>query len=202
MSTTLRGDGISFGGPMYNQQGSDTETNTYQRSTPAVVKIGFGSGAVNMDGSGGAGLELDVTDAQLNMGVPQKANNLYRIWYQTVSDDWDGSTSGVGLIVYRHTPSAGWVKVLAQGSHSSYDSNLSDFYRTNNFLCYVPVHPTYPTEEHSFKFAFNKHNTARVRINCSIGADTRQGGHQNNTFEIWEMDGDMIATTGSFSTNW
>ena len=133
MATELNANGISFGGPIYNQQGSDTAANTYQRSAPAVVKIGFGSAStVNQGVGGGDGNNGYIDGTEVNMGVPGAADNLYRIWYQTVTDDWDGSISGVGIRMFRHTPSAGWQELLSQGSHASYDNNMNDWYRTNN----------------------------------------------------------------------
>jgi hypothetical protein len=37
-----------------------------------------------------------------------------------------------------------------------------------------------------------------MRINCSIGADLRRNGWNNNMFEIYEIDGDLI-NTGNLS---
>ena len=39
MATELRGDGIHFGGPVYNQNGNETNDNTYQGRAAAVVKV-------------------------------------------------------------------------------------------------------------------------------------------------------------------
>ena len=47
MATELNANGVSFGGPIYNQQGSDTAANTYSRNAPVIVKIGFGSDKVS-----------------------------------------------------------------------------------------------------------------------------------------------------------
>ena len=202
MATELNANGISFGGPIYNQQGSDTAANTYQRSATAVVKIGFGSAStVNQGVGGGDGSNGMIDGTEVNMGVPAAADNLYRIWYQTVTDDWDGSISGVGIRMYRHTPSAGWQELLSQGSHASYDNNMNDWYRTNNGIFWIPVHPSYPTEAHSFRLYWHKHNSGNQRINCSIGGDQRRNGWQNNCFEVWEINRDLVHTTGRFSTN-
>ena len=54
----LRGDGVHFGQPTYNQNGSETNDNTYQGRAAAVVKVGFGScSTVNQSASGGSGSE-------------------------------------------------------------------------------------------------------------------------------------------------
>ena len=202
MATELNANGISFGGPIYNQQGSDTAANTYQRSATAVVKIGFGSASsVDQGVGGGDGNAGYIDGTEVNMGVPAAADNLYRIWYQTVTDDWDGSISGVGIRMFRHTPSAGWQELLSQGSHASYDNNMGDWYRTNNGIFWIPVHPSYPTEAHSFRLYWHKHDSGNQRINCSIGGDQRRNGWQNNTFEVWEINRDVVHTTGRFSTN-
>ena len=202
MATELNANGISFGGPIYNQQGSDTAANTYQRSATAVVKIGFGSASsVDQGVGGGDGNAGYIDGTEVNMGVPAAADNLYRIWYQTVTDDWDGNISGVGIRMFRHTPSAGWQELLSQGSHASYDNNMGDWYRTNNGIFWIPVHPSYPTEAHSFRLYWHKHDSGNQRINCSIGGDQRRNGWQNNTFEVWEINRDVVHTTGRFSTN-
>ena len=202
MATELNANGISFGGPIYNQQGSDTAANTYQRSATAVVKVGFGSATTRNQGVGGGdGNNGYIDGTEVNMGVPAAADNLYRIWYQTVTDDWDGSISGVGIRMFRHTPSAGWQELLSQGSHASYDNNMNDWYRTNNGIFWIPVHPSYPNEAHSFRLYWHKHNSGNQRINCDIGGDQRRNGWHNNCFEVWEINRDIVHTTGRFSTN-
>ena len=175
----LRGDGVHFGQPTYNQNGNETNDNTYQGRAAAVVKVGFGScSTVNQTASGGSGTEGYVDGSEINMGVPKASNNLYRVWYQSVSDDNDGSISGIGFQIWRYTSSSGWNKLLAQGSHSSYDNNMSDWYRTNNGIFWVQVHPSYPNEEHYFRLYWNKHNVGQVRFNSSIGGDQRRNGWQ------------------------
>ena len=203
MATELRGDGIHFGGPVYNQNGNETNDNTYQGRAAAVVKVGFGScSTVNQSASGGSGTEGYVDGSEINMGVPKASNNLYRIWYQSVSDDNDGSISGIGFQIWRYTSSAGWQKLLAQGSHASYDNNMNDWYRTNNGIFWVQVHPSYPNEAHYFRLYWNKHNTGTVRFNCSIGGDQRRNGCQNNTFEVWEINRQIVTTTGNYNPNY
>ena len=203
MATELRGDGIHFGGPVYNQNGNETNDNTYQGRAAAVVKVGFGScSTLNQSASGGSGTEGYVDGSEINMGVPKASNNLYRVWYQSVSDDNDGSISGVGFQIWRYTPSSGWNKLLAQGSHSSYDNNMSDWYRTNNGIFWVQVHPSYPNEEHYFRLYWNKHNSGTVRFNSSIGGDQRRNGWNNNTFEVWEINRQIVTTTGNYNPNY
>ena len=202
MATELRGDGIHFGGPVYNQNGNETNDNTYQGRAAAVVKVGFGScSTVNQSASGGSGTEGYVDGSEINMGVPKASNNLYRVWYQSVSDDNDGSISGIGFQIWRYTSSSGWNKLLAQGSHSSYDNNMNDWYRTNNGIFWVQVHPSYPNEEHYFRLYWNKHNVGQVRFNSSIGGDQRRNGHVNNQYEVWEVNRDIIVDLGNFNPN-
>jgi len=202
MATEMNANGISFGGPIYNQQGTDTAANTYQRSATAIVKIGFGSGStLDQSGNGGSGSGGMIDGTEVNMGVPQSADNLYRIWYQTCTDDQGSSISGLGIRVLRHTPSAGWQELMSQGEHASYDNNMSDWYRLNNAIFWIPVHPTYPTEEHSFRLYWHKHDSGNIRFNCSIGGWAGSGGSKNNCFEVWEVNRDLITTTGRFSTN-
>tara|TARA_B100000214_G_scaffold298265_1_gene228220 strand:+ start:43 stop:651 length:609 start_codon:yes stop_codon:yes gene_type:complete len=198
----LRGDGVHFGQPTYNQNGQETNDNTYQGRAAAVVKVGFGScSTVNQTASGGSGTEGYVDGSEINMGVPKASNNLYRVWYQSVSDDNDGSISGIGFQIWRYTSSSGWNKLLAQGSHSSYDNNMSDWYRTNNGIFWVQVHPSYPNEAHYFRLYWNKHNVGQVRFNSSIGGDQRRNGWQNNTFEVWEINRQIVTTTGNYNPN-
>ena len=198
----LRGDGVHFGQPTYNQNGNETNDNTYQGRAAAVVKVGYGScSTVNQSASGGSGTEGYVDGSEINMGVPKASNNLYRVWYQSVSDDNDGSISGIGFQIWRYTSSSGWNKLLAQGSHSSYDNNMSDWYRTNNGIFWVQVHPSYPNEEHYFRLYWNKHNVGQVRFNSSIGGDQRRNGWQNNTFEVWEINRQIVTTTGNYNPN-
>ena len=199
----LRGDGVHFGQPTYNQNGNETNDNTYQGRAAAVVKVGFGScSTVNQSASGGSGTEGYVDGSEINMGVPKASNNLYRVWYQSVSDDNDGSISGIGFQIWRYTSSSGWNKLLAQGSHSSYDNNMSDWYRTNNGIFWVQVHPSYPNEAHYFRLYWNKHNVGQVRFNSSIGGDQRRNGWQNNTFEVWEINRQIVTTTGNYNPNY
>ena len=199
----LRGDGVHFGQPTYNQNGNETNDNTYQGRAAAVVKVGFGScSTVNQSASGGSGSEGYVDGSEINMGVPKASNNLYRVWYQSVSDDNDGSISGIGFQIWRYTSSSGWNKLLAQGSHSSYDNNMSDWYRTNNGIFWVQVHPSYPNEAHYFRLYWNKHASGSIRINSSIGGDQRRNGWMNNTFEIWEINRQIVTTTGNYNPNY
>ena len=199
----LRGDGVHFGQPTYNQNGNETNDNTYQGRAAAVVKVGFGScSTVNQSASGGSGSEGYVDGSEINMGVPKASNNLYRVWYQSVSDDNDGSISGIGFQIWRYTSSSGWNKLLAQGSHSSYDNNMNDWYRTNNGIFWVQVHPSYPNEAHYFRLYWNKHASGSIRINSSIGGDQRRNGWMNNTFEIWEINRQIVTTTGNYNPNY
>jgi hypothetical protein len=196
MATKLTGTGIQYGNVPYDQY-STGATTKIQTDANVIVQMKFGSGStVNQytgtpDGSSGI-----VNGSEVNMGVPQKANNWYRLFWQTVTDDNNGNISGIGIRVERWTPSSGWETKLAQGSHASYDNNYSDWYRQNQGIFWVPTHPSYQTQEHRFRLGFHKHNNGQMRFNASIGNDLRRNGWNNNQFEVWEVDGDRIQTTG------
>jgi len=196
---SLTGSGIQYDNVPFDQY-SQGYTNTTQTDSSVIVKIRFGSGSSvdqyvgTPDGTSGI-----INGSQVYMGVPQKTNNWFRIFYQTVSDDTDGNISGVGIRVERYTPSSGWQEVLSQGSHASYDNNYSDWYRQNQGIFWVPTHPAYPTQEHYFRLGYHKHDNGQLRFNASIGNDLRRNGWNNNTFEVWEIDGDRVFTTGRIS---
>jgi len=194
---SITGSSVRYGSPIFDQRGTGA-TTTDQTNSNVIVKVRFGSGDVvdqyvgTPDGSSGI-----ISGTQVDMGVPSKPNNWYRIFYQTVSDDTDGNISGVGIRIERWTPSSGWQEVLAQGSHASYDNNYGDWYRQNQGIFWVPTHPSFQTQQHQFRLGFHKHDNGQLRINSSIGNDLRRNGWQNNTFEVWEVDGGRIATTGT-----
>lgn len=196
MANKLTGTGVQYGNVPYDQYSTGATTTT-QVDANVIVKVRFGSGStVNQrtgtpDGSSGI-----INGSEVNMGVPQKTNNWYRIFWQTVTDDDNGNISGMGIRVERWTPSSGWQTRLAQGSHASYDNNYGDWYRQNQGIFWVPTHPSFQTQEHRFRLGFHKHNNGQIRFNCSIGNDLRRNGWGNNTFEVWEIDGDRIQTTG------
>jgi predicted RNA binding protein YcfA (HicA-like mRNA interferase family) len=196
---SLTNSGVLFDNVPYDQY-STGATNTTQTNASVIVKVRFGSGSTvdqntgNPDGSSGI-----INGTEVNMGVPQKANNWYRIFYQTVSDDLSGEVSGVGIRVERWTPSSGWQEVLSQGSHASYDNNMADWYRQNQGIFWVPTHPSFQNQEHRFRLGFHKHDNGNIRINSSIGNDLRRNGWENNAFEVWEIDGQRIETTGRIS---
>ena len=95
----LRSTGIHFGQPTYNQNGAETNDNTYQGRAPAIIKIGFGSASTldQASGYGGSGSTGYVDGTEVNMGVPSASDNLYRIMYQTVADDNDIQLLLVGI---------------------------------------------------------------------------------------------------------
>ena len=200
MGAHLSGNGVHFGQPNYNQSGNETDLNSYQKNAPVVIKVGFGSAStLNQSNNGGSGSGGYIDGTEVSMGVPSAPNNIYRMWYQTVSDDTSGDVSGNGFRFYRWTPSAGWQELLAQGEHASYDNNMSDWYRMNNFIAYCQVHPSYPTQEHRFRLYWEKHSSGNIRINCDIGGDQRRNNHHNNTYEVWEMDRQSFSTFGNFN---
>lgn len=196
MATKLTGTGIQYGNVPYNQYSTGATTTT-QTDANVIVKMRFGSGStVNQYTGTPNGTSGIVNGSQVDMGVPQKPNNWYRLFWQTVTDDTNSTISGVGIRVQRWTPSSGWQTVLAQGSHASYDNNFGDWYRQNQGIFWVPTHPSYQTQQHQFRLGYHKHNNGQMRFNASIGNDLRRNGWNNNQFEVWEVDGDRIHTTG------
>ena len=192
MANSLKGSGVEFGRVVYDQY-STGATTMEQSDSPVIVKVRFGSGSsVDQYTGTGGGSSGIVNGSEVNMGVPQKSSNWYRVFWQTVTDDTNGNISGVGIRVYRWTPSAGWGDMLSQGSHASYDNNYGDWYRQNQGIFWIPVHPSYPTQEHRFRLGFHKHNNGQMRFNASIGNDRRRNGWNNNQFEVWEVDGDRV----------
>jgi len=197
----LTGTGVQFPSIIYNQYGGQTVATQEQKKGNAIVKIRVGSATtVNQAVNGGSGSDGYIDGTETNMGVPSASNNWYRLYFQTIVDDTTGGSGGWGIEVYRYTPSSGWNMVLSQGEHASYENDIGDWYRSTNGIFWVPVHPSYPTEEHRFRFYWTKHSSANMRINSSIGNDFRRGNWQNNQFEIWEVNGDRIHSTGLLTT--
>lgn len=197
----LTGTGVQFPSIIYNQYGSQTVATQEQKKGNAIVKIRVGSATtVNQDVSGGSGSSGYINGTETNMGVPSASNNWYRLYFQTIVDDTSSGSGGWGIEVYRYTPSSGWNMVLSQGEHASYENDIGDWYRATNGIFWVPVHESYPTEEHRFRFYWTKHSSANMRINSSIGNDFRRDNWQNNQFEIWEVNGDRIHSTGLLTT--
>ena len=144
--------------------------------------------------------ETDVSP-NIDMGVPQKSNNWYRCEYYNITDDWPGAgNGGMGLALYRYTPSSGWLRAKAQGQHANYDNDSGDFYASPVGLWYIPVHPSYPTETHIFKLMGTKHPDCNIRVNCGIGADNLAGGWINNQFSVTEVDCDNVAAINNLTT--
>lgn len=196
----LTGNAVQYGAPLYNQYGDQSETTAVQSDVNAIVKVRFGSAStVNQAVTGGSSSTGFINGTEVNMGVPQKSTNWYRIYYQTVADDSDGSVSGWGIMLWRYTPSSGWTRILSQGQHASYDNNFSDWYRSTNGIFWAPVHQSYPNEEHSFRLYWEKHDSGSIRINCDIGSDLRRNGWTNNQYEVWEVDSQKIVTTGTLT---
>ena len=196
----LQGNAIKYGDPIYNQYGTETADTAVQDDVNAIVKVRFGSSTtVDQSTGGGDGTSGLVAGGQVDMGVPQKSTNWYRIYYQTITDDNNGNISGFGIRVERWTPSSGWNQVLAQGSHASYDNNYGDWYRSNHGIFWIPVHQTYPTEQHQFRIGWHKHDNGAIRWNSSIGRDLRRNGWNNNMIEVWEVDSQRIITTGNLT---
>jgi hypothetical protein len=181
MPTTMTGSGIDY------------NSGLTQTRTRAVIKHRM-TGATTVDQVIQSGGWDFVNGAEIDMGVPQKSTNWYRIEWYSDSDDWGGTNGGVGYALYRNTPSSGWERILDSGWHANYDANMGDYYVTTRTLFYAPVHQTYPTQVHTFRIYARRHPDCAWRINASIGADYRHDGWQNALMEVWELDSDLAQT--------
>jgi len=179
MPTTLGGDGVTF---------TSGAKSTRSR---AVIKHRVCSATTVDQGLQSGGWDF-INGAEIDMGVPSKSNNWYRIEYYTCGDDWGGSNGGWGYAVYRWTPSSNWNRLADQGWHAQYENNAGDFYTSGTGLYFISVHPTYPTEQHIFRLYGRRHPDVAFRVNSGIGADLRRDGWQNNLFEVYELDGDIV----------
>ena len=161
MANKINGSGVEFGRVVYDQYSTGATTMT-QTDTPVIVKVRFGSGS-SVDQYTGTpnGASGIVNGSQVDMGVPQKSSNWYRVFWQTVTDDTNGNISGVGIRVFRWTPSSGWGDMLSQGSHASYDNNYGDWYRQNQGIFWIPVHPSFPMSSISLDWGFINTTTDR-----------------------------------------
>lgn len=160
------------------------------RNDQFIVKHKFCSATtVDQSFSSGTGTAF-LTGAEIDMGIPAKANNWYRIFFQSVIDD-NGSptTGGIGYHVYRKLGSGDFSEILGQGQHAHYTSHGGDDYDNADILCYIGA--ANATENHTFRIYVNSHSNS-YRLNCSIGEDNRNGGWQNNILEITEYDGDLV----------
>ena len=181
MATSLTGTGVTY------------SAGLEQKNTRAVIKHRM-AGATTVDQGIQSGGWDHVSGAEIDMGVPRKSTNWYRVEWYSDTDDWGGSNGGVGFALYRHTPSSGWDRILDSGWHANYDNNAGDFYTSVRTVWYAPVHQTYTTETHTFRIYCRRHPDVAMRINCSIGADYRHDGWQNALMEVWELDSDLAQT--------
>jgi hypothetical protein len=181
MPTTLTATGITY------------DNGQRQTHIEGIVKICVtSSDAVNFNaGNGYASGPQFVSGTEINMGVPAKANNWYRIRWQTIADDQGGGAQGTGAAIYRWTSSSGWVRVMDQGHHATLENNTGDLYWMCRVDYLVPVHPSFPTQEHRFRIYHTNWN-GPARINCSIGGELRRNGWNNNIFEIFELDTSVV----------
>tara|TARA_S200000501_G_C20838414_1_gene750446 strand:+ start:866 stop:1492 length:627 start_codon:yes stop_codon:yes gene_type:complete len=160
------------------------------RSDQFIVKHKFCS-ATTVDQSfvSGDGTSF-LTGAEIDMGIPAKANNWFRVYFQSIMDDnASPNTGGIGYHVYRKLGSGDFTEILGQGEHAIYTSDGSDNYDNADILCYIGA--ANATENHTFRIYVNAHSHA-YRLNCNIGQDNRNGGWQNNILEITEYDGDLV----------
>ena len=160
------------------------------RSDQFIVKHKFCSATtVDQSFSSGDGTSF-VNGAEIDMGIPAKANNWYRIYFQSIIDDYASpATGGIGYHVYRKLGSGDFTEILGQGEHAIYTSDGSDNYDNADILCYIGA--ANATENHTFRIYVNSHSNS-YRLNSSIGQDNRNGGWQNNILEITEYDGDLV----------
>lgn len=183
MATTLGADGITY------------NDGSIQSHIEGIVKIGItSSSTVNHSSGNGFGPQWQyVGGTEISMGVPAKANNWYRIRWQTICDDQGGGAQGTGAAVYRWTPSAGWQRQADMGHHATLENNTGDLYWMCRGDYTIPVHPQYPTQEHRFRI-YHANWNGPARINCGIGRDQRRDGWNNNILEIYEMDTSVMNT--------
>ena len=180
MATSLTSTGVTY------------TSGVQQTATRCIVKHRMASGSTVDQGLPPGGWDY-ITGTEINMGVPQKANNWYRCEHYTDTDDQGGANGGSGYALYRWTPSTGWNRILDAGWHANYDNNAGDFYTSVRTLFYAPALNN--TEAHAFRIYGRRHPDVGMRCNCSIGADLRRNGWVNNLFEVMEMDGDLATTT-------
>lgn len=180
MATSLTSNGVEY------------SSGTVQEGTRAVVKHRM-CGSTNVNQGLPNNNWAHITNVEISMGTPQKANNWYRCEWYTDTDDQGGSNGGSGYALYRWTPSTGWNRILDSGWHANYDNNASDFYTSVRTLYYAPAINN--TEEHRFRIYGRRHPSVGMRCNCSIGADLRQQNWNNALFEVWEIDADIGQST-------
>ena len=181
MAVTLGPNGVSFPGS------SNPQTNL-----EGIVKVGItSSGSRDFSAGSGFGPQWQYSGAEISMGVPQKSSNWYQVRYQTICDDQGGGAQGTGAALYRWTPSAGWGRVADQGHHATLENNVGDFYWMCNYYNLCPVHPSYPNEEHRFRI-YHANWSGPARVNAGIGRQVRNGGWENNFFEIFEIDSGSV----------
>jgi hypothetical protein len=51
----------------------------------------------------------------------------------------------------------------------------------------VPVHPSFPTQPHTFRI-YHANWNGPTRVHAGIGRQTRNGNWENNILEVWEID--------------
>ena len=160
------------------------------RSDQFIVKHKFCSATTVDQGFVSGDGTAFLTGAEIDMGIPAKANNWFRIYFQSIIDDNESpNTGGIGYHVYRKLGSGSFTEMLGQGEHAIYTSDGSDNYDNADILCYIGA--ANATENHTFRIYVNAHSH-KYRLNCSIGQDNRNGGWQNNILEITEYDGDLV----------
>ena len=175
MPITITGNGIQY------------PDGISQNYVPGIVKVAFTSsnGVNHNSGSGlGCGWQLP-SGLEINMGVPEKASNWYKVTWWTVADDQGGGAQGTGASLYRWTPSTGWNRILDQGHHATLENDVGDLYW--GVICHYWAPAINNTEQHAFRIYHSNWN-GPTRINCSVDTDLRRDGWNNNQLEIWEMD--------------
>jgi hypothetical protein len=131
-----------------------------------------------------------IPGALLNMGIPSKSNNWYRVRFETIADDRDDVAGGFGFSIYRKVGDNDVERVLSTGNMSYYKNNISDWYVNAFIHVYVPA--VNNTDEHIFYVAASGYDETEFRINCDVGDDHRRNNWQNNIMEITEYNGDLV----------
>ena len=186
MATSLTGTGLT------NADGFT------QPSIEGIVKVGFTSSqSRDFVAGNGFGPQWQYSGSEVDMGVPASGNNWYRIRYQTICDDQGGGAQGTGAAIYRWTPTSGWNRVMDQGHHATLENDTADLYWMCNVDYFVPVHPTYPGEQHKFRI-YHANWNGPARVHAGIGRQTRNGNWENNILEIWEID-QYVVNSGNFT---
>jgi hypothetical protein len=142
---------------------------------------------INLNSS--AGLYY-IGNTEINMGIPKKENNWYRLYFYSGVQDASSSNGGIGFSFYRKVGTGSFTRVLGQGIHANYDNAMTTWGNNHDMLAYIPA--ANATDEHSFRVYVHMHSNY-FRVNKITNQNELfQGGFNNNIFEITEYDGDFV----------